>query len=1295
MTSEELLQKLEQGDLAPAEVVASLRRQLAAAKQPIAPSAITKLLVDKGHLTAGQAQRLLDAGGATNGAAKAAAPVAATTSAIQKAAPAKPIAPKPVVAKAPVAPAASNSSVLDDLGLAPLDDLPETPAPAAKASAAAVATKPAAAKSAIAKTPAAPAPAASSSSLDDLGLAPLDDLPELPATKPNTPAPANKAVAAPAKPAAAAPKVTPLALDDLGLAPLDDLPVAPAAPVPNQPAAKAPAKPATTKPAAQPAAVAKTAPATKPATAAKPVATTPAPLDDLASLDDLGSGGLDPLDGLATLDDLSPLGATDLSTAGGFDPLGGPADIATLSSPLATPAKPQATAAAVAARTAAAAAVESRQTTWVAIGIGGVALLVIVVGLAIFLWPRGNGAVEFAAAEQSYQEKQYATAIEKYDQLLRAFPRHDQASLVKVHRSMAAIHANASQPAGLLSTVQQEAKALAPESAVTQVHAELAPLLLQLTEQLAGQAMQAKTADEAKAAATSAQEALALCNDARLLPANLRPWQKLAELEENLQLVARTEQRLSASERAQQAITTQLASGNIAAALATGNELLLAFPEASGDGLWQKIAPALADAASKAVKTSAEKRSAATTAVNTPVVAAFPWQSLLAEPVIAQPGPTVIVVAAGAVYALEEATGAIRWSRYLGCATDIIPPQSTDKRSVYLTDVATRELLQADTQTGKVLWRQSLPATPVGAPLLVADKVYVSLNNGTLLCHEGSTGEVLAQAELPQALSIGVQVSTDGKQLLQVADEALIYLLNPADLKCERAHYLGHAARSITVAPLSFRDRWLICESTGSDKANLHSVSVGGSSIEHKLQRIDGGVAASPILLGERVLLSSSRGKLLLLEDNADEPEPFKIVGTVNATSEELLTRQIVAHAGGVLCADQGLALLKFDAQRQLQPAWSAVTNAYFDGHPQIVNQSAIAVHHDATQGITWATAVNAADGVAKWQVPLTMPVGLIASEPGKPVVLPWQQVPATASASTSPAIAPVAKLGWLPAGSQWLLTTIGKTELTLIDKSGTSRVLPLPGALAGTPALCGKHLLVPLADGSVVSLDPQTGKPTTAPMIVPANRSASSLPAAVIPLNEAGTQVLVFNGSNLLVTFQFSPQPQPDWTEVSSTVIPESLIAAPVAAGANVFGYDQSGNLRLYSLPDLQVGQVSNAVGRRVTFGPHVVPDGVLLATSYDELLCLQADGSRRWSQPLTRGKPIGKPIIQEANVVLVSQGGMIEVRALATGELVQSVDCSQPLQGLPLLVDNTLWVPALNGQILQVSLAREQAQP
>ena len=60
-TAQELLDQLASSGLAPPEVVESLRRQVAKAAKPVSPGTVARLLVDHGHLTEAQGERLAGA----------------------------------------------------------------------------------------------------------------------------------------------------------------------------------------------------------------------------------------------------------------------------------------------------------------------------------------------------------------------------------------------------------------------------------------------------------------------------------------------------------------------------------------------------------------------------------------------------------------------------------------------------------------------------------------------------------------------------------------------------------------------------------------------------------------------------------------------------------------------------------------------------------------------------------------------------------------------------------------------------------------------------------------------------------------------------------------------------------------------------------------------------------------------------------------------------------------------------------------------------------------------------------
>ncbi|HUE69465.1 MAG TPA: hypothetical protein VMP01_01140, partial [Pirellulaceae bacterium] len=165
-TAIEFLSELTQRELVPPNIVASLRRQVGDSIKPVSAAAIARLLVEKGHLTAVQAEKLLGA----------------------------PLAP----ARPPLPSAAETKPMESDLGLAPLQEIPAptgTPAAAPK--------KPAEATTALEPL-----------DLGLLDLLPLDEKPKpAVAAVPKPAAPVKKVP--PAKPPAAAP-LTPLSpLDTL------------------------------------------------------------------------------------------------------------------------------------------------------------------------------------------------------------------------------------------------------------------------------------------------------------------------------------------------------------------------------------------------------------------------------------------------------------------------------------------------------------------------------------------------------------------------------------------------------------------------------------------------------------------------------------------------------------------------------------------------------------------------------------------------------------------------------------------------------------------------------------------------------------------------------------------------------------------------------------------------------------------------------------------------------------------------------------------------------------------------
>lgn len=1304
MTPEELLTKLEQADMVAPEVVASLRKQVAAAKDPIAVTAITALLVEKKHLTAGQAQRLLGSAAGTSSIIQKAA---ASSAVAKSAAAVKPKAP----ASAPVAPP-SSSSIHDDLGLASLDELGSATASSTVAQAAAKSV----AKTATHPAPTAPKPQITPIGLDDLGLAPLDELDAppppkaAPAKATPAPAPAAKAPAAAPKPAQpAAP-----ALDDLGLAPLEELD-APSAPV--APAAQAdPAKSAVPKTAAAKSTIQK-APAPKSAIqTAAPAAAPAAGLADLPLLDDLGAG-LDPLGDLPSLDALSPLDA---------DPLGGSlatADLGAIAAQTTVAAQPRAAqAAAVAAQVAA--ANESRTTMFVGIGLGAAALLAVVAGLAIYFWPRGNGLLEFQAAEQAYQEKQYAAAIAKYDELLRLHPRHEQGSLARVHRGFARILAEQGSPPNferLLPAVSAATVEIAGEPELVQIHQELAPLLVQMTEALAEQATSQKNSEASLERLQAAHTALGLCNDARLLPSALRPWQKLADIEERLQLAAREQGRTQFRAAWKTKIAQQLPTlnGDFAPFLKEREQLLTKYPELASDTLWTELSPAIAAAANQCVKVTADKRAAVKEPPAGSLRANLPWQVLnarLSELPPAASERVVLVVAAGTVHALDVESGQPRWSRYLASAADERPLVSSDGRTAWLVDRRGLELISVSATSGNFIWSQSLAAAPVGGPLLSDGRIYLSLPNGQVQCFDASSGELQATASLPQSLSVGPIVTDDGKSILQIAGEGLIYVLSAADLRCTAATYawLGHDRGTVHVSPTIFQQHLIVSLQRG-EQTELLVVPLNAAQPAIKRQRIDGNVAAPLTSAGQRLLAATMQGKVHLLQLDPDANEPFKLAQTLPAPSGTAVVRYLHWTPEGLVAADRGAALLKFDGGGKLQPGWSAFPADMFEAPCRTSDQICVGVRFVADHSTCYASAINLSDGQTKWQSALAPPLVLAAGnqEGSQPIAIPAPAVAKLLAADaalhdlgsefkrllTQTALSNLKSpplVDIIPFADERLIVPArGARDLLVVNMQDFAvRKLKLPGQLAGTPAISGQSLLVPLVDGSIQSLSLASGEVTAAPFVIPGNLAAGPLPVSVVPIGEAGTEALVSDGRQALYRIALVTEPKPHWAEQAAIRLAEPLAAPPALVAELVLAVDRSGQAQAFTLPDLATGQVVSLKQGQITWGPHRAGDCLLLATDRDELWCFDAARQPRWQQPLSAGQLVGAPLVKDNKLILTTRTGTLEVRAAGSGDLTAAADLQHSLSGSALLSGNTLWVATTSGQVLQATIPTSEAK-
>jgi outer membrane protein assembly factor BamB len=920
---------------------------------------------------------------------------------------------------------------------------------------------------------------------------------------------------------------------------------------------------------------------------------------------------------------------------------------------------------------------------------GGVALVVVIVGLVIVLWPRGDGQIEFQAAEQAYQERQYATAIEKYDVLLRAFPRHEQASLARVHRGLAVIHTahgSAGENSQLLAKLQQEAPALAGEPAIGQAHNELVPLLLKLTEDLTTTAASSKAGQASKEQLQAARAALALCNDARLLPANLRPWQKLAEYEERLQLRERELDRQAAIAAAQKAMNEQLQTGDVSAALAARRQALQQFADAASAIDSPELTASLLAAARSSVKPEPLSQSPATEPPTSAVVASYPWHSL-ASPSAADSAPSAVipVLAAETVYGLDAVSGRVVWSRYLGGASALSSLVASDGQTACLLDVSKQELLRVGLLDGAVRWRQRLPAKPVGL-VQVNQGIVVALDSGMLLRFAIADGEGSAQVQLPQSLS-RPPLRLNDKRLVQWADEALVYVLDAETLACEQVIAVGHELGMLmhgVAVPRAKDVQLLAALRLPNQKTRLVLTGMLAEAAESHSLTLDGQPADSPLLLGNRVLLPWLSGEVLAFSLDDEKPLQNKAAVAIPPTVKQVHAWQ--TQAGAVYALGVGLSRLNHDGPSAMTTEWSALADHSVASLFGLSEKLVIATYFDASRQAWLAAALEPASGQVQWTTSLSPSMQLVAAEGANPHVLP---LPFAAGTSL------LLKLD----SNRYVLGAIGHDQL-VVQGSGPAATgnealtIQLPAPLAGQPALVGKLLLVPLVTGEVLGIDANTYQTQTLAIRVASPASDRPLAIAAYPGPQAESEVLLCT-SESVVLWKQGLAPQSTWTEETTVRWSEPLVSAPVVTNAAVVGFAPSGKVLTLTLPDLTPGVATDLAGAQVAAGPWIVGDSILLTTTAGELVSLSPAGERQWQQSLATGSLAGSPSAAGEKLVIAGKAGVIELRAAATGELVQSLDAGQPLLGSPLALGKQLWVPAMSGQILQLGSPTEGAQP
>ena len=1233
MSARRFLERVEQTGLVDDAVLAKLRAQVGSSGSRLTARALAEMLVKNGHLTKAQATRLLDQAGEADGARSASRTARPTDTA------------RPEDHRKQAA-----SGTDEELGLAPLDDDEEQDLTIADADEEVVMLED-----------------ASSDAPAEAGLTPLDesDLPEpLGGATPGPSAPPSGL-----QPVEEPPGLKPLGSGTPGLEPID------------------------------------AAGGLEPVGAADGLE----PVGAAGGLEPVGAdAGLQPVDAAGGLEPIDAAGGLEpVDATAGLEPIGGP---------------PQGPPGAIPR-------IRAPKNVWDSklLLVGGGALIVlslIVVGL-YFLLHRGTATEMLEAANEDYRSEAYAQAIAKYEKFLKRFPKDPNVSLARVRIGTAKLwqaldvkdKRHALKAAGeVLPQIENEEK-------FSEARPELATILPEIAEGFASQAKAEQDIDRAQELVDLAEEAMELVNAPKYIPTSLRtPIQAtINRILEDIELAKRNINRTKRLAQAVESIRNKAAQGQTAAAYEERRKLLNEYPEL-------ERAPSLVEA----VLLITERERALVKVVQEPLKpsaedhpSSTEFQVALAsrkeKASAGNKNHVVFFLARGAIYALDAASGELLWRRFVGHET-LSRPQPFSQQAgadVIAVDGRRNELLRLAGGTGKLVWRLPI-GEPFVDPLIYGKRILVATRSGRILDVDAASGEAARHAVIPQQLGVAPGTSKL-RHLYQVGDHSNLYVLDETTLECKEVYYLGHKPGSVVTRPVMVLGHLFVAVNSGEEYCDLHVLAVDENGLKIKPAmkpiRLKGRIVVMPLAAGARLTVVTDRGAIHVFEvnpANADEPV-MNAVEPLVASFKNALIGYPVMDGGRLFVGNDRFTKYEVQtSQARLIRKWIKDERDVFVAPPVVLGDAVYHLRRRQHSPSYTAAAVRADDGQRLWEVDLATPATLLSVDMQKRQIhcitaegelfevtpetfqrgLLDQAATAAVGAARTAAFSEVVALD----DGRWALTSPDDRKRVVIydpssvSRSGRLQARPLKAvgnaAVTAPPVSFAEGLLLALDNGQVLLVDPMTGANKILPFQAPMEGGAKvrwHRPAVVG--GNAG-EFVISDDRGRLYRIGIKDQPKPHLDPVAQAKV-QVQIASPLAAARDtvyaVVRASASDTVVSFAASDLAAGTEWPLEGQ-VIWGPIQVGDVVLLASEQDGLLCFESGQKLRWKTPLSHGRPVGRPCVQDGDFILTSLEGTVWRASGKDGSEIAAADVGQPLGGTSVAFGSRLLLSSADGTLLVI---------
>lgn len=241
-------------------------------------------------------------------------------------------------------------------------------------------------------------------------------------------------------------------------------------------------------------------------------------------------------------------------------------------------------------------------------------------------------------------------------------------------------------------------------------------------------------------------------------------------------------------------------------------------------------------------------------------------------------GRPVYVRAADCLYGIDTATGEPIWRHVTGWEMPFFPIEvSLGEPALLLFSDRQKELQLLSRETGKPIWRQSLPKRAVGKPLIVGTQAFLSTEGGQLQQVDLSTGTILASLSCSQPLATSPLLLPESQHGLLIGARDLAYLIELNPPAVVEVLYLGHGSGAIATAPIRMGPLVLVIENDRADSVRLRVFDTRQKTpelVQTDEKRLPGRVIDAPVIRGKQLVIPSTPERITAFTVSAESEQP-------------------------------------------------------------------------------------------------------------------------------------------------------------------------------------------------------------------------------------------------------------------------------------------------------------------------------------------------------------------------------------------------------------------------------------